>query len=297
MKLGLWPAPHLSWPDLLALAEHAERTGWDALWYADHFMPLDGNPRAPVSECFTTLAALAVRVPRMRLGSLVAGNTYRHPAVLAKMAANLDLLSEGRFELGLGSAWQENEHAAYGIPFGTVGERLDRLEEACELIRTLFSGTAVSFRGRHYELEAAELEPKPVQRPLPLLVGGGGERRTLRIAARFADGWNVWGRPEFVARKLAILDRHCADVGRDPAAIRRTAVAHAFRVEDRGRAAELAARPRATLAGDAAALGAELRAYAELGIDEYIVPSFEVEPLAERIARIDGLREAFDLAR
>ncbi|HKJ25710.1 MAG TPA: TIGR03560 family F420-dependent LLM class oxidoreductase [Myxococcota bacterium] len=292
MKLGLWPAPHVAWPDLLALAEHAERTGWDAIWYADHFMPVEGDPQAPVRECFTSLAALAVAVPRIRIGSLVAGNTYRHPAVLAKMAATLDELSSGRFELGLGAAWQENEHRAYGIAFGSVGERLDRLEEACEVIRGLFGGGPVSFAGRHYRLDGAVLSPRPVQRVLPLLVGGGGERRTLRIAARFADGWNVWGRPELLRHKGAVLDARCGEVGRDPAAIRRTAVAHVFVVDDPERAARLAARPRATLAGDGDALRAELRAYADAGVDELVVPFFEAEPIAERIARADALRTA-----
>jgi alkanesulfonate monooxygenase SsuD/methylene tetrahydromethanopterin reductase-like flavin-dependent oxidoreductase (luciferase family) len=137
MRFSVWPNAAGSWEDLLDIARHAEATGWDGIWIADHFMPNTADAVGPTNECWTTVAALAASVPRVRLGTLVTGNTYRHPAVLAKMAANVDMISGGRLVLGLGSGWQENEHSAYGIPFHTIGGRLNRLDEACQVIRSL----------------------------------------------------------------------------------------------------------------------------------------------------------------
>ena len=148
-------------------------------------MPNAQDTSAPWPECWTTLSALAGRVPRLRLGTLVMGNTYRHPAVLAKMAVTLDHISGGRLVLGLGAGWQENEHEQYGIPFYTVKERLERLDEACEILTRLWREEKSNFAGKHYTLNNASLEPKPLQAPLPLLVGGGGEKVTLRIAAKW----------------------------------------------------------------------------------------------------------------
>lgn len=213
MRFGFWPGPNNSWSDTLALARHAETAGWHGIWYADHFMPNAEDTSGPTSECWTTLAALAVAVPRVRIGALVTGNTYRHPAVLAKMAANVDNISGGRCVLGLGAGWQENEHRAYGINFSTLGGRMNRFEEACEVVTGLFTNAQTNFSGKHYQLTDAPLAPKPVQQPLPLLIGGGGEQRTLRIAAKYANEWNVWGTPDLLARKGAILDRYCEELG------------------------------------------------------------------------------------
>lgn len=189
MKFSVWPNIAGKWTDLLDLAHHAEQTGWDGLWVADHFMPNAAAPAdlGPTNEAWTTLAAIAGSVPRIRLGTLVTGNTYRHPAVLAKQAATVDNISGGRLVLGMGSGWQENEHIAYGIPFYTVGSRLRRLEEACQVLKGLFSGERTTFEGKYYTLTDAPLAPKPVQGTLPLLIGGGGEKLTLRIAATYAD--------------------------------------------------------------------------------------------------------------
>jgi F420-dependent oxidoreductase-like protein len=195
MRFSVWPGPHQPWADVLALAEHAERTSWDGVWFADHFMPNTDEASGDTLECWTVLAALAAQVPRVRLGSLVCGNTYRHPPVLAKMAATVDVISGGRLVLGIGAGWQQNEHRKYGIPLFDVRERLARLEESCRIIKALTTQRRTSFRGRYYRLEDAPLEPKPVQQPLPLLVGGGGEKVTLRIAAAHADEWNTWGDP------------------------------------------------------------------------------------------------------
>ena len=148
MQVSLWPSPTLPFHEVLALARHAEATGWDGLWYADHFMPNAEDTSAPWPEAWMTLAGVGAQVPRIRLGTLVTGNTYRHPAVLAKMAATLDHMTEGRVVLGLGSGWQENEHRQYGIPFYTVKERLQRLEEACAVIKALFSESKAGFEGR-----------------------------------------------------------------------------------------------------------------------------------------------------
>ncbi len=139
MRFGFWPGTAASWEDTLALCRHAEATGWDGICYADHFMADGADTSGPWTEAWTTLAALAASVPRIRIGTLVSGNTYRHPAVLAKMAATVDQISGGRLVLGLGAGWQENEHRQYGIPFYTLGERLARLDEACQVIKSLFS--------------------------------------------------------------------------------------------------------------------------------------------------------------
>ena len=186
MRFSIWPATEQSWDDLIGSAEHAERTGWDGIWVSDHFMPKTEPSDLARLEAWTTIAGVAACVDRLRIGVLVSGNTYRHPAVLAKMAATVDHISEGRLVLGLGAGWQQNEHEAYGIEFHDVTERLARLEEACQVIRLLHTQKRSNFEGRFYRLSDAPCEPKPVQRPLPLLVGGrGGEsddedRRSLR---------------------------------------------------------------------------------------------------------------------
>ena len=216
MRFSVWLGTQQAWDDLVTSAEHAERTGWDGLWLADHFMPNGAPSSVPRLEAWTTIAAIAARVGRVRVGVLVTGNTYRHPAVLAKMAATVDHICEGRLVLGLGAGWQENEHEAYGIELPAVAERLARLDEACQVIRLLHSEERSNFEGRFYRLVDAPCEPKPVQRPLPLLIGGGGEKTTMRIAARYADEWNCWGLPELMAHKSEVLERHCLEIGRDP---------------------------------------------------------------------------------
>src|SRR5216684_4925161 len=212
-----------TWPAVAGLWRHFESTGWDIACVSDHFMPNTKDREGTVLECWSTLAALAAIVPRMRVGTIVLGNTYRHPAVVAKMAAQVDIISNGRLLLGMGAGWQQNEHEAYGIPSYTLRERLERLDEACEVIRLLWTQHRANFKGRYYQLSDAPLDPKPVQKPHPeLMIGGSGERVTLRIVAKHADHWNVWGGPRVLAQKGAILDTHCAAVGRDPKSIRRS---------------------------------------------------------------------------
>src|SRR3989338_6955847 len=225
MRFGLFTSMGgQTWPGLLELWQHLEATGWDIACVTDHFMPNTPERTGAMLESWSTLSALAALVPRLRIGTIVLGNTYRHPAVVAKMAAQVDIISGGRLLLGLGAGWQENEHEAYGIPFYTVRERLERLDEACQVLKSLWTRSRSDFAGRYYRLSNAPLDPKPVQKPHPeLMLGGGGERVTLRIVAKHADHWNVWGGPQVLARKGAILDEDCAAVGRDPKTITRSA--------------------------------------------------------------------------
>jgi F420-dependent oxidoreductase-like protein len=212
-----------TWPAVSGLWRHFESTGWDIACLSDHFMPNTKDREGALLECWSTLSALAAVVPRMRVGTIVLGNTYRHPAVVAKMAAQVDIISNGRLLLGMGAGWQQNEHEAYGIPFYTLRERLERLDEACEVIRSLWTQHRANFKGRYYQLSDAPLDPKPVQKPHPeLMIGGGGERVTLRIVAKHADHWNVWGGAKVLARKNAILEEHCSKVGRNSAEIIRS---------------------------------------------------------------------------
>jgi len=212
-----------TWPGVLEFWQHLESTGWDTACVSDHFMPNTREREGAVLEAWSTLSALAAVVPRMRIGTIVLGNTYRHPAVVAKMAAQVDIISGGRLLFGIGAAWQRNEHEAYGIPFYTMRERLERLDEACTVIRLLWTERRSNFNGRYYQLADAPLDPKPVQKPHPeLMIGGGGERVTLRIAAKHADHWNVWGGAKVLARKSAVLEEHCSKLGRDSKSINRS---------------------------------------------------------------------------
>ncbi|TDJ36926.1 MAG: LLM class F420-dependent oxidoreductase [Gammaproteobacteria bacterium] len=289
MRFSFWPNPSQSYEDVLKLALHVEQTGWDGIWYADHFMANAPDTSTPWPEAWTTLAAIGATVPRLRLGTLVMGNTYRHPAIVAKMAATLDHISGGRAVLGLGSGWQENEHKQYGIPFYTVGERLARLDEACQVIKLLFNEKKSDFDGRFYQLQDASLAPKPIQNPLPLLIGGGGEKVTLKITAKYADEWNVWGDVDKLRAKMKILDQHCADVGRDPKEIKRTAVALLFMSEDpeyleRTRNSNL---QQATIIGTPEEIRDIVAEYENIGVDELIVPDFTLGTGNKKIDTLD----------
>lgn len=276
MRFSLWPSTSQSWEDFHDAATYAGETGWDGLYAADHFMSAAEPVDRPMLECFTVLSAVAASVPRLRLGSLVAGNTYRHPAVLAKVAATLDQVSGGRLVLGLGAGWQENEHIAYGIEFFDVSGRLARLDEACAVVRHLLDDPRGDFQGRFYTLADAPAEPKPVQAHLPLLIGGGGERVTLRIAARWADEWNTWGLPDVLAAKGAVLERHCEAIGRDPAGIARSAQ---VLVDLPGATSESQMphrRAYPTASGSAAELQDVLHGYEAAGVGEFIVPDWNL---------------------
>jgi len=287
MKYSFWPAASGTWTSLLDLCRHAEATGWDGLWFADHFMPNTPEMSGPTSEAWTTIAALAASVPRVRIGTLVSGNTYRHPAVLAKMAANVDQISGGRLILGLGAGWQENEHHAYGLPFYTLGGRMRRLDEACQVITGLLNHDRTTLKGRYYQLENAPLEPKPVQDRLPLLIGGGGEKVTMRIAAQYADEWNVWGSPATLRHKMAILDQHCRNQGRDPQAIKRSCQALLLITDDAQAAERARAAGRPMIAGTLDEVRATVQEYADAGVDELIIPGFNLGPPDQAKATLD----------
>ena len=273
MRFSIWLTMEQTWDDLLASAERCDRAGWDGIWVADHFMPNGERSNRPRLEAWTTIAAVAARTEQARVGVLVTGNTYRHPAVLAKMAATVDHISRGRLVLGLGAGWQVNEHEAYGIELPPVPERLARLDEACQVIRLLHNQERSDFEGRFYKLVDAPCEPKPLQRPLPLLVGGSGEKVTMRIAARYSDEWNCWGLPDLIARKTEVLERHCLEIGRDPGLDQ--ALGPGLRAHERRRGSDRTLEIRALL--DAphyrppGSVGDVMRKYAEIGLDEFVV--------------------------
>ncbi|MFI1912914.1 LLM class F420-dependent oxidoreductase [Nocardia sp. NPDC020380] len=208
-----------TWADMLAVWREADDIEiFESGWNFDHFYPIFSDSTGPCLEGWITLTALAQATRRLRMGTLVTGIHYRHPAVLANMVSTLDIVSDGRLELGIGAGWNEEESGAYGLELGSVRDRSDRFEEACEVLVGLLSQETTTFQGKFYELAEARNEPKGPQRPHPpICIGGSGEKRTLRTTARFAQHWNfVGGTPEEFARKRDVLHAHCADIGRDP---------------------------------------------------------------------------------
>jgi F420-dependent oxidoreductase-like protein len=291
------------WPGFLAAALAAEDAGWDSVWTWDHLQAIFGPWEQPVLEGWLAMGAVAARTARVRVGLMVGANTFRNPGHTAKLAATLDHVSGGRAVLGIGGAWFAREHEAYGIDFGaSVGERLDRLDEAVEVMRRLLDGERFSHDGRFYRLEDALLRPRPVQDHLPILVGGGGPKKTLRTVARRADAWNTNGTVEEVAARDAILRQHCAAVGRDPESIERTVsfpivirddpadAGRAFRALcDHNGTPDAGAVP--TLLGPPWTVAAAIRPYVALGFTTIIVrlPA-PYDP--ETIARIGEVRAA-----
>ncbi len=215
----------VEWSQMLDLWRKADAWGYDSLWNFDHFYAIFMPPESPCLEGWTTLAALAQATSRARVGTLVSGNTYRHPCVTAKMAATLDHVSGGRFNLGIGAGWFELEHRAFGIDFKTVGARLAALDEACRIIKSMLTEERTTFHGVHYTVTDALGFPKPVQRPRPpIMIGGRGERVLLRIVAEHADMWNSYGHAEQMRQLIDVIRRHGDAVGRDPDQIEKTVV-------------------------------------------------------------------------
>ena len=223
LRWGIKTAPqHTTYEAMLRVWREAdEHPAFEHAWLFDHFAPIQGDLDGPCYEGWTLLSALAAQTSRLRLGIMVTGNTYRHPAVLAHMAATLDVISGGRLDFGIGAGWNEYEHESMGIPLYKPGERIRRLGEACEIIKRLFTQRLTDFDGRYYQLRQARCEPKPIQKPYPpFVIGGGGEQLTLRIAARYADIWNsTGGDVDTFRHKVKVLHEHCAAVGRDPSEI------------------------------------------------------------------------------
>ena len=213
----------LEWAQLLALWQKADAWGYDSLWNFDHFYPIFVDPEGPCLESWTTLAALAQATRRARVGTMVSGNTYRHPCVTAKMAATLDHVSGGRFNLGLGAGWFEREHRDFGIDFKTVPRRLEALGEALQIIRGMLTEPRTTLHGRHYTVTDAIGSPKPVQRPHPpIMIGGTGKKVLLRIVAQYADMWNASAAPDQMRALIELIARHGERVRRDPAKIEKT---------------------------------------------------------------------------
>jgi F420-dependent oxidoreductase-like protein len=223
LRWGIKTSPqHTTYEAMLKVWQEADRTpAFEHAWLFDHFAPIQGDLDGPCFEGWTLLAGLAAQTSRLRLGLMVAGNTYRHPAVHAHMAATVDVLSHGRLDFGIGAGWNEYEHQSMGIPLYAPGERIRRLGEACEIIKRLFTQDLTDFDGRYYHLHDARLAPKPIQKPYPpFVIGGSGEQLTLRVVAQYADIWNASGNDVEVFRhKLQVLHEHCAAVGRNPADI------------------------------------------------------------------------------
>ena len=224
MRFGIQTGPqHVSWPELVDIWQVADGLKFDTAWTFDHFFPIMSDPKGSQLEGWMTLAALAQKTEHVRVGTLVTGITYREPAVLAKMGATLDVITGGRLEMGVGAAWFQQEHEALGIPFPPVAERIHRLGEACEIMKRMWTEDAASWKGRYYEINEAYCNPKPVQKPHPpILIGGGGEQLTLKMVARYADTWNAFGTPDIFKHKIEVLQRHCEAIGRDPNTIERS---------------------------------------------------------------------------
>jgi alkanesulfonate monooxygenase SsuD/methylene tetrahydromethanopterin reductase-like flavin-dependent oxidoreductase (luciferase family) len=224
IRLGalLWPQ-YTDWPSLEQAAVLADELGYDSLWTWDHLYPIVGSPEGPIFEGYLALAAWAKVTRRSTLGLMVGANTFRNPGLTAKLATTLDHISEGRAVLGIGGAWFDTEHTAYGIDFGSgFGERLDWLDEAVEIMHGMLRGEQMTARGPRYDAKDLRNDPPPLQRPLPILIGGGGEKKTIRTVARFADAWNVGGDVETLRHKDEVLRRWCEEVGRDESTIERT---------------------------------------------------------------------------
>jgi probable F420-dependent oxidoreductase len=286
MKFSIWPNVNRAPADLLEEVREAEDNGWYGVWLADHYMPDTGDAtpaRGDTYECWALLPALAAVTARIRIGTLVSPTSVHHPALLAKRAATIDRLSGGRMVLGLGAGWQINEHHAYGIELEPPGKRVSRFEEAIQIVRSLLSEESTTFHGACYDITDAPCDPKPIQSPLPLLVGTGSPRM-LRITARHANEWNTWGTPELAATRRTALTEACEQVGRDPATIWTSINV----LVDLDGTAPPPGRP--TIFGSPQQLVDRLGQYAELGFDEFIVPDWNLGPdkseRADKLARI-----------
>lgn len=278
------------------LVGRAESYGFDSFWVMDHFHQIRnvGEPQEPMLEGWTTQAVVAGFMNKIKLGTLVTGVVYRHPSVLAKIGATLDVLSKGRLIMGIGAAWNMDEATAYGIPFPAVKERMLRLEEAVQIIKMMWTEETATFNGKFYELHNAYCNPKPIQKPHPpIMIGGSGERRTLRIVAKYADICNLFGSVETVRKKLEVLREHCRKVDRDYDSITKSKLGHVVIDKDKVKVMETIGRVpeerrRALLQGAGLMYGTpeELRRQVEefrdAGIDFLIVnlePDMELQNL------------------
>ena len=309
LRLGilLW-SQATDWPTFVDASRRVDELGYDHLWTWDHLYAIFGDLHQPIFEGYTALAGLAALTRRTRLGLMVGANTFRNPGLVAKSISTIDHIAEGRAILGLGGAWFGAEHEAFGIDFGTgFGERLDRLEEALTIMRGMLDGEAVTHRGPTYTTDELVCAPLPVQAHLPILIGGSGERKTLRSVARHADMWNAMGPVELLRRKVDVLRAHCEAEGRDIGRIEFT-MSCKLSIRDTRAAAEAAFRERLahnktpaeavlgeegiTWLGSPAEIASRIRAYRELGFGTVIaeLPApFDVETIERFIGEVKPL--------
>jgi len=268
---------------LRTLAQKAESLDFDSFWVMDHFhqIPLVGQPQEPMLEGWTTQAVVAGLTKKIKLGTLVTGIVYRHPSVLAKIGATFDVLSNGRLFMGIGAAWNAEEARAYGIPFPPVGERMRRLEEAVQIINKMWTEERASFNGKFYQLTDAYCNPKPIQKPRPpIMIGGSGERRTLKIVAKYADACNIYGSVDSVTRRLEVLREHCHSVGRDYNSILKTKLAHVVIDKNKENVTEAINRlpkdrvPEYAIYGAPEEVRKKVEAFRDAGI-EYLIVNLE----------------------
>ena len=289
---------------LRAVVSEAEASNFDSFWVMDHLHQIRGvgQPQEPMLEGWSTLAVIAGFTNRIKLGTLVTGNVYRHPSILAKIGSTLDVLSKGRLFMGIGAAWNEEESAAYGIPFPPTRERLRRLEEAVQIIRGMWTQERTTFEGQYYRIREAYCNPKPIQKPHPpIMVGGMGERETLRIVAKYADACNLFGSADTVRRKLNVLREHCKAVGRDYDTILKTKLGHVIIDRDQrlleqtvakrfGNVPEQSRKEMVTF-GQPEEVRREIEIFRDVGIDYFICnlePDRELEAIrlfADEIVR------------
>jgi len=293
MKFSVWPAPDRSTDETLELARAADALGYYGFWYADHYMPNTGSEDLEPGDChevWSILPAVAAVTESIRIGPLVSPTSVHHPAVLANRAATLDHVSHGRMVLGLGAGWQINEHKAYGIALEAPKQRVDRFEEAIQVIRSLLDEDHTTFEGEIYSIINAPSDPAPVQEKLPILVGTGGSRM-CRITAQYAQEWNTWGAPEMAAGAVDTFTAGCERAGVDPASKHTSVQALIILTEDQEKIDKALAGPMGTrtVVGSTERVIEAVGEYAELGFDEVIVPDFALGATAE--ARRDAYEQ------
>jgi F420-dependent oxidoreductase-like protein len=288
---------------IVEIARAAEVSGFDSFWVMDHYHQIGhiGPPSDPMLEAYAVLSGVAARTSRIKLGAMVTGVTYRNPAFLAKVVTTLDIVSSGRAILGIGAAWNEEESRAYGYEWPSAAERFERLEDALQICREMFTQPRSTFRGRRHHVEGAFNVPQPVQPGGPkILIGGGGEKKTLRLVARYADMWNGFGDPDAIRHKLQVLSDHCRDVGRDPADIVKTRlgtlIVTTTEEEAEARREEFKQRrgvddemlPSMLTCGVADSVGDAVQAYLDVGLDGLIfnMPPGSTPEDVERVGHV-----------
>jgi len=309
INLGIVPwSQAATWPEMLAVAERVDDLGYEHLWTWDHLLAIYGDPDQPIFEGWSTVAAWAMATRRVRIGLLIDANSTRNPGIVAKSAVTLDHISGGRSILGLGAGWHELEHRNFGIDFGaSVGQRLDWLDEATGAIRRLLDGGSVTSPAHgHYAFDDLRHAPGPLQGHLPIMIGGGGEKKTLRTVARYADMWNVSGTPAELAHKVDVLGEHCQAVGRDVAEIE-FSLSVTLAIRDSAAEAESVMRAAIAhnrtpwsrvadddlfMAGSPAEIADRLRPYVDLGFRQILAEQpapFDVETLERFIGEVKPL--------